>query len=84
MSRGDQRIVKGIPKSNGCVTHAAKQEAEPPNQKGYCNAFFSVLCFIWPAFVDDLVDIIASLYLFIYAHIVDYAQMTLAHLKVQL
>lgn len=27
---------RGIPKSRGCVTAAAQQEAEPPNQKGYC------------------------------------------------
>ncbi|KAL8749547.1 MAG: hypothetical protein Q9199_007614 [Rusavskia elegans] len=27
-------VLSLLPKSNGCVTAAAQQEAEPPNQKG--------------------------------------------------
>jgi hypothetical protein len=55
-----------IPKSKGCVTHAAKQLALPPNQNGYLicsfsNFFFlgsSFDCWILPwSLADDMIAI---------------------------
>lgn len=34
-SRGQTAFTQGSPRSNGCVTHAAMELADPPNQKGY-------------------------------------------------